>query len=703
MLEIEIAESKKMSMDGTAVLKSLMSLSMANLDLLVRESLQNSLDAWNGLGNKVKVNYIVDDFDSDDLCSELEYLGEILKNKYKGDAQFLAICDKGTTGLDGPIGSNYEECGKFQKLVYEIAKTHTSSTSDTGGSWGYGKTIYYHIGNGLVFFYSRFKDENGNYKSRLAGTYIEDNSSNNPQQILKHNKVNRGIAWFGKKENGETVPIENEDYINDFLKIFDLKPYKGDDTGTVIVIPIVDERKLLKEIKEKDTVYKTYRTDCLEDYLELASKKWYFPRMNNLKYYQTFKKAFLELKINEEKVFENPKIEEALFDVYQKMYNCCLDKINGENISQDGYIVEVCKQKPFQKSRDIACYCFKKFTKEELNIREINSDRNPFEILGLDNTAYSNNENRPIVAYCRKPGMIVNYEISNLWADEIQSTNNDEYLLVMVVANSNSELIDDFTIENYFRNCEIADHNSWNDRSFHGHNLSIIKRLAAKIKKNIKEYYKNEDIKIIEGKKVAMGGFLAKLLLPQSGFGNTADPNGEENVAGGGGSTGGGGTGQRISKNTLKLNDSDPPKYLLNSIILKNELIVGSKTNNFSITLNVLDGSSKIGISLNDLVKLIPDLPVRISKISFEIKKYTDQKRKKIVEIKEFVLSNHVSVLLDKDIIIKPLILDECKDIYGFEVELQDEKYYYSINVSSIITVNDKSFICRYVIDKNGG
>ena len=71
-MRIEIGEPGRMTQSGSSMLKLIQNNDMPVLDLLVRESIQNSLDARKKDARYVDVRFIVDDFESDDLAEKLE-------------------------------------------------------------------------------------------------------------------------------------------------------------------------------------------------------------------------------------------------------------------------------------------------------------------------------------------------------------------------------------------------------------------------------------------------------------------------------------------------------------------------------------------------------------------------------------------------------------------------------------------------------
>ena len=519
MMKINIPEQTPMSMSGSSVLSSIQNNSMSTIDLMIRESLQNSLDAGIdniGIYRSVDVNYTIGKFTKTNLTNELEGISVDLKNKIKEtECSFISIEDKNTVGLNGKIkySDAKEKYGNFRKLVYEIAKPQTKE--DAGGSWGYGKTVYFRVGIGLVVFYTRFK-ENGEYVERLACTYIEDETKYNS---LLHNikRNNRGIAWFGDEQNGSPYPIENHDYISNFLKIFDLKCYAGRETGTKIIIPFINKKELLNDINYKKEYWNNncFWKDNFEETLENAILQWYAPRINNKNYKEVFDKPFLKVYINNQKIKFNDD-ENYFFKVISELYNLAL--LNNYNISYNpdinhilDYDVKTVKYSKLkgQNSGSIA------FCKIPIKSFELS----PYTYIGIENN--TSNGNRPIIGFCRKPGMIVDYQISNKWADKIPNTPEDEILIGIFVLNSNAIFKDYFKLELYIRKSEMADHNAWDDVYIEEKNYgkvvaTICKNTKKIIQDSLKENELNKPRRII-----GISQKLGKLFLPTIGYGST--------------------------------------------------------------------------------------------------------------------------------------------------------------------------------------
>lgn len=156
-MQIEIAEPGRMTQTGSSLIRLIQNNNMPVLDLLVREAVQNSLDARKANSKYVEVDFLTGTFSSDQLGNELEQLRKPLHKRFgKGDYEYIAVRDSHTVGLTGVM--DYKKVkdntyGNLLKLVYEICKPQ--ETEGAGGSWGIGKTVYFRIGIGLVIYYSR--------------------------------------------------------------------------------------------------------------------------------------------------------------------------------------------------------------------------------------------------------------------------------------------------------------------------------------------------------------------------------------------------------------------------------------------------------------------------------------------------------------------------------------------------------------------
>ena len=221
-MKIEIAEPGRMTQSGSSLLKLIQNHNTPVLDLLVRESIQNSLDAHKSNTKSVTVEYLTGNFSSRRLGRELEGIEVSLANRFPEDnCQYLAVCDSNTVGLTGEMDvQNVKDnnFGNLLKLVYEICKPQEGEGA--GGSWGLGKTVYFRVGIGLVIYYSRIEDEDGNYSSRLAASFVENETSSDAMIPRYHEMARRGIAWWGEliREN-TTVPVTDVEGRTIFVRL----------------------------------------------------------------------------------------------------------------------------------------------------------------------------------------------------------------------------------------------------------------------------------------------------------------------------------------------------------------------------------------------------------------------------------------------------------------------------------------------------
>ena len=103
-MKIEIAEPGRMTQSGSSLLKLIQNHKTPVLDLLVRESIQNSLDAHKPDARSVTVEYLTGKFSSRKLGKELDGITEALARRFPSDiCQYLAVCDSDTVGLTGEM------------------------------------------------------------------------------------------------------------------------------------------------------------------------------------------------------------------------------------------------------------------------------------------------------------------------------------------------------------------------------------------------------------------------------------------------------------------------------------------------------------------------------------------------------------------------------------------------------------------------
>lgn len=529
-MKLETAKPGRMTETGSSLLKLMQTGDLPTLDLLVRESLQNSLDAKNN-DRYVKVDFQTGAFKAGKLNEHLEGATENLNKRFGKNSicSFIEIRDSNTVGLTGPLSiidvSSPADYGNLLKLVYEISKNQTAEGA--GGSWGLGKTIYYRVGIGLVFFYSRIR-VGSTFASRLAACLVEDETGDT---IVDYGKnLKRGIAWWGEKERPRadtTVPLTKNRDIQEILEVFDIAPFKGPETGTSIIIPYIDESRLLEETLaklEKDAA-RPYWTDSIEEYLTVSVQRWYAPRLSNTQYKYG---AHLKASVNGNQI--KPSEMLPLFRTVRDLYLYA----TGAELDDDSLLlaenVKLCKEpirknSVLSKGNIIGYLAYAKLTAKNLKMLPPDNEASPYR--QIDNAETGRENNSPIIMYTRRPGMIVNYDTTEYGL----FTPSDEYVLALFVPDSLIKMTGKYkdshgnplTLEEYFRKGEKAEHAVWQDSNITGGNPGIITTLFKRTNDILKKEYTVKEKQTGETEKTGLSAKLADLLLPDSGFGTVPD------------------------------------------------------------------------------------------------------------------------------------------------------------------------------------
>lgn len=448
-IKIAAEDPQSMSQSGDAILASLQDRGLSATDLVVRESLQNALDASLEYSNQTLVEYTLGKFDANNLNGYFEGIVEQLNHKYNKDTEFLAISDKYTTGLTGnyqTTDSQELDKSNFQKLVFGINKKQQADGA--GGSWGLGKTSYFRLGNGIVIYYTRIATSDG-YEERLIASLIEN--PKNSEKLLE--KSNRGIAWWGEYSSDSNLlfPITDSKLIQEFLSVFGLKPYSDDITGTTIIIPY------LKKYEASDSKIPWQRNR--ERDIRTAVKRWYSPRLYNKKYSECTNKPFLACTINGSMITDQHM--EPVFKIFRDLYTSALT-----NSSVDREIKVKSIFVPRQGMED---------TKTPIgNVAYAIVKKDLLAEGSWKPKAYITNSNDEsvdptrILAFARKPGMVVKYDLDGTWTKGVKVPEG-KILLAFFVPNSDGKLYKDFqekgfiTLEQYLRASEKADHADWSN------------------------------------------------------------------------------------------------------------------------------------------------------------------------------------------------------------------------------------------------
>lgn len=534
---------------GSGALKALQNDSLPEIDLLVREAIQNSSDASLKVdADRFDVNFTIGTFNPLKFNAELGCLKAILDKHYPEEsADYLEIRDMRTTGLTGPVRLSEldrEDHGNYFKLVFDTGKEQTASSSgEAGGSWGYGKSVYYRAGIGLVLFYSQIAvDDSFEERMILSLTEHETDSSSLLKEIVSDSV---GRAWWGRRDDKnpkELLPITDASEIESILNIFGVGRFKQGQTGTAIIIPYINRDRLLNGIfpddcgiSEDEKAMCSWK-DSVEEYLELAVQKWYAPKIFNKHLADYSEQKWLAVRINGNAIKDNTM--RPFFQLVQELYISALACNANKVYKSDKFDCIECVSVPSarvegQKTGHVA-YARIKQTQLSANGSMIK----PYTYLRLFSKSPLND---PIVMFVRTPGLVLDYKIDGKWAKGlIKPEDDDEYIVAFYVPNCSVKIKNDKAageyagefLGEYLRKCEKSDHMDWDDKS----NLTIVSNLKAQIVAKINSGIRSEEQSLVEGTASKLSGKLGRKLLPKINFGKTS--------AGGSGGSGGSGGGK---------------------------------------------------------------------------------------------------------------------------------------------------------------
>ena len=693
-MKIEIAEPGRMTQSGSSLLKLIQNNNMPILDLLVRESIQNSLDAKNENDSYVTVEFFTGEFNKLALNSELEGIKESLNKKYwKNEYKYIAIRDSNTVGLTGKM--HYDEVtdnqyGNLLKLIYEISKPQEAEGA--GGSWGLGKTVYFRVGIGLVIYYSRIVNELGKYESRLAASLVENEMENDSLIPALPGKSKRGIAWWGQEIGvNKTKPITDEQYIEKILRIFGMDPYDGNLTGTTIIIPYIDEHMLLEnnqiEYKDgEDNIIRPFWRCSIEDYLRVALQRWYAPRLNNKKYPYG---KFLRAKINKKGIgLDNM---EPAFQIVQALYNRAVsEEVCDDILNSDGVeckVEEIILRKVLETTK-AGTVAYAKVPRKILKTGYPDNKPEPYMYFNCE--IKDKEKNKPVLFFTRKQGMIVSYEDVGNWVDGITASNKDEFIFAIFVLNSANKLTNTngvYSLEEYVRKSEMADHTSWGDFSMGNNNPRIISKVQAQVNSKISKEFSVEEEDTTSRLNSGLGKMFGDLLLPPENFGKK--PSG-----GSGGGQGGNGH-TETHKNIIFGYDPSKTKYFSNGMVVK--LTIKSRGKISSAGINLVIDSETGAIKPKDWEeKMGLSMPFAIDSTEIVITKLDGS----VSNLKVDVDSNNVKNKVED--IICELIKTNNNSGCGLRI-MSEQKHQMEIELTVSIQLNRKDIKPLFTVEKNEG
>lgn len=526
MLRHQPLKRAPMQQSGSGLLRALANESMVPWDLLVRESIQNSLDAALPGAESVRVDFDIHKFAAADLASVFPKrgLGAQLLARRPRKGRCLVVRDRHTSGLDGQVtGRSAARGGKasnFRKLVYEISRTHTDTTA--GGSWGLGKTVFFRVGIGLVFYYSRIRKGRGAFEERLIACLVEDESGKN--RLMPGSST--GIAWWGAPGDG---PVVDGSRVRKVLSALGVEPFGEEETGTCVVVPYL--RSDLRPNVGPSGTAPPHWLGCDESYLRVSIQRWYCVRLDHPQFRDWSGRPWLDARVDGRRLRQ--KTLDPVFGHAQRLFRVAA---LGESPGVPGGAPDVCrteiKLNNAVSGSVVGWLALVELTEGDLGMAP--PDNRPTPSWSLTNEpgeagTESDEGFRPTIGFLRSPGMVVRWERS---ADRRGWTGGRppdpaRLTLGLFVARGEAPLhsafIEDLrprefaTLEAFLRSTELADHHDWKDPA----GIDRVRRIRGRVGDEVRSLGAPvEDDDEAVGGAVRPARILADALLPREDFGS---------------------------------------------------------------------------------------------------------------------------------------------------------------------------------------
>ncbi|GAA1465147.1 hypothetical protein [Microbacterium thalassium] len=220
-------------MDSTGGDRLLGRTELSALEILVRETAQNSWDArlddqrpWYGVHLR-RADWRL----RADLDRLLPDRNRRTPGTHLPDAPFvLEIFDRGTTGLDGPVTLRPvlgDAPRNFQDLILKLGVPRDDGKG--GGTYGFGKTASYAFSRrGTVLYWTRCYNEEGRLEHRLIASAFGDSYVESGVQYT-------GRHWWGRLDEDSVAPLLGDEAEAVGRRFFE-RGFGPGETGTSMLI-----------------------------------------------------------------------------------------------------------------------------------------------------------------------------------------------------------------------------------------------------------------------------------------------------------------------------------------------------------------------------------------------------------------------------------------------------------------------------------
>lgn len=222
-------------------------------EAVVREAIQNSLDAKIPGDNTLKVSFSFGELDKDNMMDYFEGLEShltacnLLPSEYNNDDKvtFLTIEDFGTTGLDGITGEDGRRPEKGNNFFdFWWREGMSGKSGRVVGRWGLGKTTF-HIASRLRAFWGLTVRQD-DLTQLLMG-----------KALLKTHRIGDSVYhYYGYFTAEDYKPLSEHTAIRDFKQKFSLA--RDREPGLSLVIPLPDNEINISSVKKAVIIHYFY-------------------------------------------------------------------------------------------------------------------------------------------------------------------------------------------------------------------------------------------------------------------------------------------------------------------------------------------------------------------------------------------------------------------------------------------------------------
>lgn len=220
--------------DGTTNDNLLGQTELTPLEILIRETAQNSWDArMHGAAPEFGVRLRSPNPQLNGRLAELlpmPHSGDFSHQLRDPSLRLLEVHDRGTMGLDGPVDMEPAPAGvsrNFENLIFKVGVPREDGQG--GGTFGFGKTAAFHYSRlGTVIYWTRCRDSEGNLEHRLIASAFRPSYNHCGSQYT-------GRHWWGRVQQGEILPLQGRSAQELGEQLF-VRGFEGSETGTSLLI-----------------------------------------------------------------------------------------------------------------------------------------------------------------------------------------------------------------------------------------------------------------------------------------------------------------------------------------------------------------------------------------------------------------------------------------------------------------------------------